>query len=157
MPKDVAKHFAFPNFATPLIGTLTEVLKNYITPRYKIPLNGLWMKKVKAVGAYMMLKKVTELDQDYTVFDYRPPRLQKHLKSQDRTIVAQPGMNPVPKFVLPGHSKEKFGKEPPPYVLIMDNLETLLATTVDKARDDARGSIVERFIKPRASEIFDHP
>ena len=39
----------------------------------------------------------------------------------------------------------------------MDNLEASLATTVDKARGNASGSIVERFIKPRASTIFGHP
>ena len=36
----------------------------------------------------------------------------------------------------------------------MDNLETLLATTLDKARRNASGAIVERFIKPRASTMF---
>ena len=39
----------------------------------------------------------------------------------------------------------------------MDNLETSLATTVDKARGNTSGAIVERFIKPRASKMFGHP
>ena len=39
----------------------------------------------------------------------------------------------------------------------MDNLETLLATKVDKACGNASGSIVKRLIKPRASTIFGHP
>ena len=39
----------------------------------------------------------------------------------------------------------------------MDNLETSLATTVDNACGNASGSIVERFIKPRASNIFGYP
>ena len=39
----------------------------------------------------------------------------------------------------------------------MDNLEPLLATTVDKDRGNASGAIVERFIKPIASTIFGHP
>ena len=38
----------------------------------------------------------------------------------------------------------------------MDNFETPLATTVDKARGNTSGDIVERFIKPRASSIFEH-
>ena len=39
----------------------------------------------------------------------------------------------------------------------MDNLETLLATKVDKAHGNASGSIAEKFMKPRASKIFGHP
>ena len=39
----------------------------------------------------------------------------------------------------------------------MDNLETSLTTIVDKARGNAGGSIVERFIKPISSTIFVHP
>ena len=64
-----------------------------------------------------------------------------------------------PLVVLPGHRREKVGKEPPhpPYALIMDNLETPLATTVYKARGNASGDIVERFIKPGSSTIFGHP
>ena len=42
-------------------------------------------------------------------------------------------------------------------MLIIYYLEKLLATTVDKACGNASGSIVERFIKPRASTIFGHP
>ena len=45
----------------------------------------------------------------------------------------------------------------PPDVLIIYNLETSLATTVDKSHGNASESIVERFIKPRESEIFGHP
>ena len=39
----------------------------------------------------------------------------------------------------------------------MDNLETSLDTTVDKARGNTSGAIVERFIKTRVSTIFGHP
>ena len=46
MPEDMAKNFAFPNFATPVPGTLKEVLDNDTTPRDKISLNGLEMKKI---------------------------------------------------------------------------------------------------------------
>ena len=38
------------------------------------------------------------------------------------------------KIFLTGNRKEKVGKEKPLDALIMDNLETLLATIVDKAR-----------------------
>ena len=94
---------------------------------------------------------------DYTIFNYGTPSPQKDLKSQDITIVSGPGMNPEPKFVLPGYIKEKVGKEPPIDVLTMYNLEILLSTTVDKSRGNSIGSIVERFIKPRASTLFFHP
>ena len=54
----------------------------------------------------------------------------------------QPGMNPAPIFSFPGHSKVKVGKELPPDALIVDNLEALLATKVDKVSGNASGSIV---------------
>ena len=38
----------------------------------------------------------------------------------------------------------------------MDNLETSLATTVDKYCVNIGGAIVERFIKPRESTMFSH-
>ena len=65
-------------------------------------------------------------------------------------------MNTAPKFVLLGHSKDKIGKETPPDVLIMDNLETFLDTRVYKARINKSGAIVERFTKPRSSTMFGH-
>ena len=45
----------------------------------------------------------------------------------------------------------------PPDVLIIYNLVTSLTTTVDKSHGNASESTVERFIKPRESEIFGHP
>ena len=69
------------------------------------------MTKVKSGGAYMMLKTGMEVAQDYTVFNYGSPKSQKFLKYQYMTIVSRPGVNPAPKFVLPGHRKEKFQKE----------------------------------------------
>ena len=39
----------------------------------------------------------------------------------------------------------------------MDNLETSLASTVEKARGNASGDIVASFIKSRASTILIHP
>ena len=85
------------------------------------------------------------------------PIPQKDLNPQDITIVSRPGMKPAPNIFLPGHSKEKFVKETPPYTLIMDNLETFLSTTVNKDRRKTSGAIVERFIKNRASTIFGNP
>ena len=66
-------------------------------------------------------------------------------------------MKSATKFILPEHSKKNVGKETPPDLFIMDNLETLLAITVDNACGNTSGSIVERFIKPRASTIFERP
>ena len=114
MPEDMAKHFPFPKFTAPSPGTLSKVLDNEITPRDKISLNGLGMKKGKAGGLSMMLKTGMEVDQDYTVFKYGPPSPQQVIKSQGRAILAQAGMKPAPKFVLPGHNKEEIRKEPPP-------------------------------------------
>ena len=98
----------------------------------------------------MMLKTGIGVDQYYTFFNYGPPIPQKDLNPQDRTIVVGPGMKQALKHILPGHSNDKFGKETPPYLLIIDNLVTSLAPTVDKACVKTIGAIVERFIKPRA-------
>ena len=92
-----------------------------------------------------------------TVFNYRLPRTQKYVKYQDRKIVAGSGMNLEPNLFLPGNIKERVGKNPPSDVLIMNNLETMLSTTADKARGNTSGSIVGRFIKPRASKMSGHP
>ena len=104
-----------------------------------------------------MLKTGMEVAQDYIVFNYGPPIPQKYLNPQDRTIVASPGMKLAPKFVLPEHSKEKAVKKPPQYVLIMNNSETLLATTVDKSRGNTSRAIMDRFIKTRAYTMVGHP
>ena len=113
MSEDVAKHFLFPNFTTPVPGTLREVLDNDNTPRDKIYLNGLGTTKGKSGGASMMPKIGIKVAQDDTVFNYGPPIPQKDLKYQYRAILAGPGMNPAPNIFLPGHRKEKVGKETP--------------------------------------------
>ena len=51
-------------------------------------------------------------------------------------------MKPAPKFVLPGQIKDKGGKEITPDALVMDNLETLLETTVDMDCGNTSGAIV---------------
>ena len=59
----------FPlNFATPVSGTLREVLDINTTTREKSHLNGLG----ESGGVSMMLKTVIEVAQDYTVFNYGP-------------------------------------------------------------------------------------
>ena len=74
MIEDMEKRFEFPNFTTPVPGTLMEVLDNDTTTRDKIYLNGLGMKKGKSGGASMILKTGIEVAQDYTVLNYGPPR-----------------------------------------------------------------------------------
>ena len=51
IPEDAEKHFAFPNFTTPVPGMMREVLDNDTTLRDNISLNGLGMKKGKSGGA----------------------------------------------------------------------------------------------------------
>ena len=98
-----------------------------------------------------------KVGQYYTVFNYKPTRPQKNLKPQDRTIVAGIGKKLSPKCILPGHRTEKVRKNYPLDALIIDNLETLFAKTVDKSLSNESGSVVERFTKPRASTMFGHP
>ena len=50
----------------------------------------------------MMLKIGMELAQYYTVFNCRPPRTQKYLNPQDRTILAGIGTKPATKFLSQG-------------------------------------------------------
>ena len=108
----MANHFSFPNFTTPIPETLMEVLDNGISPRYKISLNGLVITKVKAGGLSMMLKTGLEVAQDYNVSNYRPPIPQKYLNSQDRTIVACPGMKTAPKQISQVTSNRKLRRKP---------------------------------------------
>ena len=76
---------------------LRGVIDNDTKIRDKICLNGLGVTKFKSVGVSMILK-IMEVKQDYTVFNYEPPRLHKEIKSQDRNIVAGPGTNLAPKL-----------------------------------------------------------
>ena len=71
--EDVANHFEFPSFITPVSGMLREVLENGTTKIYKIYLNGLGTTKFESGVVSMMLKTGMELAQDYTVSNYRPP------------------------------------------------------------------------------------
>ena len=92
------------------------------------------MAKVESIGVAMILKTGIKVAQYYTVLKYGPLRPQNNVKSQDRTIVSDTGVDLETTTFLPGNSKEKVGKEIPPYVLLMDYSEISLATTVYKAR-----------------------
>ena len=58
MPEDVARHFAFPNFTTPVSVTRGKVFDNETTTRNTITLNELGMTKGKSGRVSMMLKTV---------------------------------------------------------------------------------------------------
>ena len=73
MPEDVTNHFVFPNFSTPMPGTLRGVIDNAMAPRDKIYLNGLGMIKGKSGGLSMMMKTGMEVAHNYTVFEYTHP------------------------------------------------------------------------------------
>ena len=142
MPEDMGNHFTFPNFTTSVPGILREILDKNNTTRGKSYLNGLGITKGVSGGVYMMMKALMEVSQYYNVFNYVSPRPQKELKPQDRTIVEGPGMKQAQKLFPPGHIKQKVVKETPTDALIMDNLETLLATIVYKACGNTSVSIL---------------
>ena len=64
----MAKHFVFPNFATPVPGKLREVLDNSTTKRDKGYLKSLNITKVESVGVYITLKEGMEVE-DYNIFN----------------------------------------------------------------------------------------
>ena len=80
MQEEVEKHSALPNFATPMPGTLREVLDNDIIPRDRITLNWLGMTKGESGGLSMMPKTRMEVAQDYTVLKYGPHKLREKIK-----------------------------------------------------------------------------
>ena len=55
------KSINFPNFATPVPGTLRGVLDKYTTTRENIYPNGLETSKGESGGASMMMKTGTEV------------------------------------------------------------------------------------------------
>ena len=58
----------------------------------------------------MMLKTGMEVAQYYNVFNYGTPIPQKQLKPQYIKTVSGSWVKTAPTFILPGNSKEKFGK-----------------------------------------------
>ena len=61
----------------------------------------------------MMLKTLMEVAQYYNGFNYRPPRPEKDINSQDITIVARPGDNLAPKRFSLVPVKIKLVRKPP--------------------------------------------
>ena len=70
--------------------------------------------------------------------------------------MAGTGVNLAQIIFLPRKRKYRFGKLPPQDSLIMDNFQTLFATTVDKTRDNTSGAIILRFIKSISPTMFGH-
>ena len=124
----------FTKFTVPVSGTLMEILGNDTKTRDKTPIKLLGVTKGEYGGVVMILKVGMKVAQDYNVFNYRTPIPQNNVNSKDRKIVEGTGVNLGQKVFLPGNSKKKVGKETPPDALLMDNLETYLATTVYKTR-----------------------
>ena len=63
----MADIFVFPDFTTPVSGTLREVLDNDTTTRDGISLHGLGMTKGESGGVSMILKIGMEVAQYHTV------------------------------------------------------------------------------------------
>ena len=80
---------------------LREVIYNDTTSRDIISLNGLGVTKGESGGVFMMLIPGKEVAQDYSVFNYGPPRPHKNINPQDRTIVAGPGVKSATFFSSP--------------------------------------------------------
>ena len=80
MSEDVAKHFLFPNFTTPVPGTMREVLGNDTTLREKISFNGFVITRIKSVGASMMLRTGMGVDQYYIYFQLQTAKTTERLK-----------------------------------------------------------------------------
>ena len=109
----MAKHFVFPNFTTPLTGSIRGVLYNDTSTRDKIPINGLGMTKGESVIVYIMLKTGTEVAQDRTFFNKVPSIPQKDVKFQYRTIVAGTGVNLAQIFFSRGKVNIDLESYPP--------------------------------------------
>ena len=84
--------------------------RNETTTRDKSFLKGLGFTEGESWGISMMLKIGTEVSQYYNVFNYGPPRPQKDISSQDRTIVSGPGVKLELAFFYWGISKRNLGR-----------------------------------------------
>ena len=109
------------------------------------------MTKGKSVGPSIMMKIGKEVAQSYTVSRYGNPIPQKEKNSGRARDEA------YTKMVSTRLQQRESWEGNPPEVMIMDNLETLLATTVDKDHINTSGAVVKRFIKSRASTMFGNP
>ena len=90
-----------PKSTTPGSGTLREVLDNDTTTRDKMYLNGLGVKKSNSISLSMMLKKVIEMAEYCTVFNYGPQITQRRVKFKDIMILEGKGFNPEQKMISP--------------------------------------------------------
>ena len=152
MIDEVAKNFVFHKFTNPCPGNLMQGMDNNTTTRDIMSLNGLGITQVEAVSVSMMIKILMEVAEDCNVLIIGPPRPQKGVKSKYRTKSTNIGVKLAPTFVIPGEIRGNVGKNLD--VLVMDNLETIFATIVDKSLGNSSGAIVKRFIKPRTSTMF---
>ena len=90
--------------------TLRYFLENGTTTRDKTPLKDLGATKGESRGVAMMPKTRLKVEQDYSVFNYGPPRPHKNVNCQYINIAPGTEVNLETKFVLPGKSKEKVGR-----------------------------------------------
>ena len=97
MLEDADKYFSFPNYTTPVSGTLKEVPENDITTRYKISLNDFVITKDESGGVYTIFKLEWKW-LDTILFQLHTQRPHKYANPQDRTIVAGTGVNPAHFF-----------------------------------------------------------
>ena len=67
-------------------------------------------KKSKSIIIPMMLKTGVEVAENWTVFNYGPPRPQKGVKFIDRKIMVETGVNLTSESVISGNNKGGIGK-----------------------------------------------
>ena len=66
MPEDVVKKFSFPNFTSPMPGTLSKVLDKGMALRYKISLNGLGVQIGEPLSVSMITRTGMEVAEYFT-------------------------------------------------------------------------------------------
>ena len=86
-------------------------------------------------------------------FKYGSPRPYKGIKTKDRAIVVVTVVKLEPTFMLPKELLVGVGQVKTPDLLIMDNLDTSLATKVNKSYSNSIGPIVDTVIKLISSTI----
>ena len=94
------------------------------------------------------------MSKDCAVLSNVPLIPEKFRELKYRTITVVPRVHTEPIVVLLGERWWKGRKDNPPDSFIINNLETSLDTPVDRDLSNTSGSIVEIFIKPRASTFL---
>ena len=94
--------------------------------------------------------------EDSTVLNYKTKIKQNGMKLQFTVIASSTRVKIAPTFILPGKLWGKFGQEPspPPDAFIIKKLETSFSNPVYRAHGNTNGFIVEKKIKPRATQMF---